>query len=640
MVGSPITLSNAKYIVVGIMPSSFDFPVATIHTEFWMLLHWADIGGTTSRRNHSVQVIARLEPAVDSAKATLALNAVARTLAHDFPEAQAHRGLQLRSLADNVVGKIRPALLVLLGAVSLVLLIACANVANLLLARAAGRRRELAIRTALGAARTRLVRQMLTESALLALAGGVFGVVVARVSLNVLSRLAANTLPRADSIDLNGTVLAFALGVSLATGLLFGIVPALRASRTELRHDLSDAAGRSSAGAVRHRTLNLLVAGEIALSLVLLVGAGLVIRSFLELVETDPGFKPKRVLTFHATPPAGVLADSLRYSQFYGAVLDRLRSTPDVRAAAFTSTLPIEDGPTDRYFGIEGRAVDSANIPDAQWRVVSSDYFKALGIQVLAGREFDDRDDAHAPPVAVINDELVHRYFPHENPVGQRLHFNGVPFTIVGIVKSVRQVSLEQTAQAEFYVPAPQAVSQLGPVAFVVSTRSDPATLALIVRAAVHDVAPHQPVYQLVTMTDVISTSLSGRRLVLVLLGVFAALALLLSAAGVYGVMSYAVSQRTREIGIRIALGARGDDVWLMVLRDAAVVAALGVAGGLVAAVLLTRLLHGLVYGVGTYDPLTFAVAPGLIAFVALLAGALPALRATRIDPLNAMRAD
>jgi predicted permease len=306
-----------------------------------------------------------------------------------------------------------------------VLLIACANVANLLLARAAGRRRELAIRTALGAARNRLVRQMLTESAMLAFSGGVLGVIVARVSLNALSRFASNTLPRAESIGLNAAVLSFAFAVSLATGLLFGIVPALRASRTDLREDLSDAAGRSSAGAARHRTLNLLIAGEIALSLVLLVGAGLVIRSFLTLVETDPGFRPERVLTFHATPPAGVHADSVRYTQFYGAVLQRLRSTPDVRSAAFTSALPIEDGPTDRYFGIVGRAVDSTNIPDAQMRVVSSDYFRALGIPVLVGREFDDRDDAHAPPVVVINDELAHRYFPHENPLGQRLQYNG-----------------------------------------------------------------------------------------------------------------------------------------------------------------------------------------------------------------------
>ena len=641
VIGSTILLSNIQYRVIGIMPEAFDFPVGTVHNDFWIPLDWSSVGGTTSRRNHSLRVVARLAPGVDSASAARALSAKARELAQDFPQAQTGRGFVVASLANNVVGKVRPALFVLVGAVALVLLIACANVANLLLARATGRRRELAIRTALGAARARLVRQLLTESVLLAGAGGLLGLVIARLSLNALVRLAADTLPRAQSIQLNGAVVAFALAVSIATGLLFGLAPAFRATRTDLREDLSDAAGRSSAGAARHRTLDALITAEIALSLVLLVGAGLVIRSFVALLDTDAGFRAERVLSFHTTPPAGQLTDSNRYALFYGPLLAHLRELPGVRVAAFTSMLPIEDGPTDRYFGVVGRAVDSTNIPDAEMRVVSSSYFRTLGIPVVAGREFDDRDDALAPLVAIVNDRLASQYFPGQNPVGQRIDGLGSrPFTIVGVVKAVRQIGLDQAARAEFYLAAPQATNQFGSVAFVVATRGDPSALAASVRRIVHDFAPRQPVYQLATMTTVVSRSLAGRRLVLVLLGGFAALALALSAAGVYGVMSYAVAQRTREIGIRMALGAHAWDVAMMVLRSTGSVTATGVAAGLLGAALLMRLMRGIVYGVSTYDPLTFVVVPAVIAVVALAAGVVPAARAARVDPLRAMRVE
>jgi putative ABC transport system permease protein len=641
IVGSTILMSNIKYRVVGIMPDGFDFPVGIVHNDFWTVMDWTNVGGTTSRRNHSLHVLARLAPWADSASAARALAAKARELAQDFPQAQTGRGFAVASLANNVVGKVRPALFVLIGAVALVLLIACANVANLLLARATGRRRELAIRTALGAARTRLVRQLLTESVLLAGAGGVIGLAIARLSLNVLVRLAADTLPRAESIQLDGAVVAFALAVSVATGLLFGLAPAFRATRTDLREDLSDAAGRSSAGAARHRALDALITAEIALSLVLLVGAGLVIRSFMALLDTDAGFRAERVLSFHTTPPAGQLTDSNRYALFYRPLLEHLRQLPDVRVAAFTNILPIEDGPTDRYFGVVGRAVDSTNIPDAEMRVVSSGYFRTLGVAVVAGREFDDRDDALSPPVAIVNDRLASQYFPGENPIGQRINGLGArELTIVGVVKSVRQIGLDQAARAEFYLAAPQATNQFGPVAFVLATRGDPDVLAPAIRRIVHDVAPRQPVYQLATMTTVVSRSLAGRRLVLVLLGAFAALALALSAAGVYGVMSYAVAQRTREIGIRMALGAHAWDVATMVLRSTGSVTATGVAAGLLAAALLMRLMRGLVYGVSTYDPLTFVAVPLLIAVVALAAGVVPAARAARVDPLRAMRVE
>jgi putative ABC transport system permease protein len=641
LIGSAITLGGTKYTVIGVMPASFDFPVSPVRNDFWRLLTTASMIQNTGRGNHSLAVIGRLESGADSASAAADLARITSRIAQEFPESQKNRGALAVSLAGNIVGKVRPALLVLLGAVGLVLLIACANVANLLLARAAGRRREIAIRTALGAARMRLLRQLLTESIVLAVTGGMLGLAVAEWGLHSLVRLAADSLPRSESVGLNGRVLLFATIVSLATGFIFGIVPALRASRTDLREDLSESAGRTSASRRQNRTLDALIVGEIALSLVLLVGAGLVIRGFVSLLHIEPGFKPNGVLAFHASAPSASGADA-RYGQFYGPVLQRLRALPGVRSAAFTSMLPIQDGMMDNYFTIIGRPVPAINEhPDAELRVVSSDYFRTLGISVVAGREFTDADGAGAPPVVLINEELAHRYFPTDDPVGKQIDpGNGVASTIVGVVKSVRQMSLDQEPHAEFYIDAAQAPHYLGVMAFVLSTRGAPETFVTSVRNAVRAVAPQQPVYRIATMNAVIANSLATRKLVLVLLTIFAGLALALSAAGVYGVMSYGVSQRTREIGIRMALGARAGDVTGMVMRDAAKIVGAGVGIGILGAALLTRLLQSLLYDVGAHDPLTFAVVPVLIVVTALLASALPAWRAARVDPLTATRAE
>jgi predicted permease len=589
-----------------------------------------------------LDVVARLATGVDSARAAADLRVLAGRLAQEFPDAQTGRGILLMSLSGNIVGKIRPALLVLLGAVGLVLLIACANVANLTLARAAGRRREIAIRTALGAERARIVRQLLTESALLALIGGAVGLVVARGALQLLLAIASSILPRTDDIGLQASVLVFTTVLALLTGIGVGVVPALRTSRVDLRPDLSDAAGKSTAGAARQRSLNALVAAEIALSLVLLVGAGLMIRSFVALLDTGTGFRSDHVLAFHASAPSGAVPDSLRYVQFYRPVLDRIRATPGVRSAGVISTLPIQDGATDRYFQIVGRPVEtsSGRRPDAQMRIVSPGYFRTLGIPVLAGRDVDERDVAASEHIVIVNDELVRQYFPGESPILKQIDMGAGPLTIVGVVKSVRQIGLDQLALAEFYVPVTQERYNTNAMAFVVSTSGPPEALAKAAREAVRGVAPQQPVYQIATMDDVISASLASRRLLLTLLGAFAALALALSVAGVYGVMTYSVSQRTREIGIRMALGARAGDVTAMVLLDAARTTAAGVAAGLLVAALLVGALRAMLYGVGAHDPLTFVAAPVIIAVVGLLAGAIPALRAARIDPLGAMRAE
>jgi putative ABC transport system permease protein len=643
VLGSQITLSGVKHTVVAIMPSRFAFPIATTPTSIWIPLRWPDIGGATSRSNHSLEVIARLTNGVDSARAAADLRVLSGRLAQEFPSAQNGRGVLLMSLSGNIVGKIRPALLVLLGAVGLVLLIACANVANLTLARAAGRRREIAVRTALGAERARIVRQLLTESTLLALIGGALGLLVAWGALQLLLALAASILPRTDEIGLEAPVLLFTTLLALLTGIGVGIMPALQTSRVDLRPDLSDGAGKSTGGAARQRSLNVLAAAEIALSLVLLVGAGLMIRSFVALLDTGTGFRSDHVLVFHASAPSGVtVADSLRYTQFYGPVLERLRATPGVRSAGIISTLPIQDGATDRYFTIVGRPVDSTSghRPDAQMRVVSGGYFRSLGIPVLAGRDVDDRDMAASEHIAIVNDELVRQYFPGEAPIGKQIDMGTGPLTIVGVVKSVRQIGLDQRALAEFYLPATQERYNTNAMAFVVATSGPPETLARAAREAVHSVAPRQPIYQIETMDDVIATSLASRRLLLTLLGTFASLALALSMAGVYGVMTYGVSQRTREIGIRMALGARALDVTTMVLLAAAKTTAVGIAFGLLGATVLVGALRVMLYGVGAHDPLTFVVAPVIIAIIALGAGAVPAIRAARIDPLGAMRAE
>jgi putative ABC transport system permease protein len=641
VIGSPIALGGVPHIIIGVMAAGFDFPLTPTRNDIWLPLDLRGMGNLTNRSNHTIQVVGRLIAGVDSAKAMSGLVPLSRALAEQFPKAQRERGFVTVSMRGSIVGDVRVALLVLLGAVGVVLLIACANVANLLLARAAGRRREVAIRAALGATRRRLVRQFMTESVLLAAASGIAGLVIARLGLTALVLLAGRTLPRAETVGLDAHVLLYAMAISLATGLGFGIIPARRATRSDLREDLAESAGRSSGGRRQHRMLNALIVGEIALSLVLLTGAGLIVRSFLNLLGTETGFEPARVLTFRVAAPAGAVADRLHYRQFHGVVLDRLRALPGVRAAGFTNLLPIQDGTTDSFIQIIGHPVETAEgrRPDAQIRYVSSDYFKSLRIPVLSGRELTDRDTDEAPPVMVVNDELVRRFMSGEEPIGKQIDpGNGIPATIVGVVRSVRQVGLDRPAEPELYLSAAQQRRSPGPMTFVVSTAGDPLALAAAARRIVHDVAPSQPVFRLGTMDGVIAESLKTRRLVLVLLAGFAGLALVLAAAGVYGVMSYAVSQRTREMGIRMALGARGSDVAALILGDAGRVMLAGVVLGLLAAAALTRVVRSIVFGVGIYDPLTFAAVPAFTAAVALLAGVIPAIRASRIDPLVTMR--
>jgi predicted permease len=642
ILGKQISLNNTLHTVVGVMPPSFDFPIQAIHTDVWRPLVLAT-SADQQRGNHWMSVVGRLKPGMDSASATARMMAITKRIAAEHPDDMRERGVSVNTMNGVVVGKVRTPLLMLLGAVAVVLLVACANVANLLLARASGRRREVAIRTALGADRGRLIRQFLTESVLLALAGGTAGIAIAHWGLEGILAYAAGSLPRTDVIRIDLSVLAFAATVSVLTGLVFGLVPALRASRIDLRQDLNESAGRAGTSRQHHRTLDSLIVAEIALSLVLLVGAGLLVRGFVALTSVDPGLRAENVLTFHVASPTGQFSDSVRYTQFYGPVLERIRNLPGVQSAGLTSLLPIQASGWNGLFSIVGRPEekDPSRATFAEYRVVSSNYFKSLGVRLVKGREFSDQDSYDAPQVVIVNEEFVRRYFPNEEPIGKQINaWKPMPSTIVGVANSVRQVSLDQPPAPEVYVAAAQTPRNIGDVTYVVSTKGTPELLVSAVREAVRSVAPNQPIYVVKSMEQVISDSLQSRKLTLSLLAIFAILAVVLSAAGVYGVMSYGVSQRRREIGIRMALGARGGEVTSMVLRDAAKLAGIGVTIGLLGASLLTRILTGMVYGVGTRDPATFAAVAGLIGAVAVGASLIPALRAARVDPLTAMRAE
>ena len=641
ILGRSILLSGTPYTVIGVMPSSFDFPIRNPHNDFWMPLVFLE-RELSSRGSHWLQTVGRLKPGLDSARATADLVPIADRLARDYPEDQKDRGIKVSPMTTVVVGRVRPALLMLLGAVGAVLLIACVNVANLLLARAAARRREVALRTALGAERGRLVRQFLTESIVLSLGGGALGVVVGRWGLSAIVSLAATSLPRADAVRVDGLVLLFVMLLSMVTGVAFGVIPALRTADTDLREDLAESTSRGGSGRRHHRTLNVLVSTEIALSVVLLVGAGLLVRGFIELIDTDLGFKPERVVTFRVSAPPS-LADSARYESFYRPVLERLRVMPGVRSAGIINMLPIQSSGMNGYFDILGRPVEteSSRRPFAEFRVVSNDYFRTLGIPVLAGREFDARDAAASAPMLLVNEEFAKRYFPNESPLGKQIKpWSNTPATIVGVVGSARQRSVDRPPISEIYVSAAQRFENLGTMNFVVATAGREDALMRAARDVVHSVAPQQPVYQLQPMTAVVSGSLRPQRLTFVLLASLAGLAVLLSAAGVYGVMSYGVTQRTREIGIRMAIGAQRHSVVTMVMREAGRVAVVGILIGLFAASMLTKLLESMLFGVSARDPLTFGAVAILVSVIAGTASLVPALRASRVDPLLAIRAE
>ena len=654
-VGKSVRLDGVDFQVVGVLPRGFRFER---HVDVWTPLP-TTLDFFEVRDAHFLKVIARKKPGVSDAAVAADLAAFSTWLTETFPKSyppSATLGGRAEPLLDATVGNVRLALFVLLGAVALVLLIACANVANLLLARAATRQREMAIRAALGARRGRIIRQLLTESVLLAVAGGALGLVFAAWAVDGLIGLAPTSLPRAAEAALDGRVLAFTAAIALGTGVAFGLMPALAASRPDLHDSLKDGTRGTTVG--RGRLGKALVVGEVAVSLVLLVGTGLMVRSFLRLRAVDPGFRADHGLTLSISLPVPdskkTDADRERFVHFFGAVGERLAQLPGVSAVGGIDNMPLtRHTASDVTFDIEGfTPADPADTPDCEMRIVAGDWFSAMGIPVVRGRGFAASDTATSLPVVVVNQAWVKKYSPDRDALGRRVRqlgrrlrqleaHNATPpwATIVGVIGDVRGYGLDQPKQAEMYWPLKQK-RDASDMTMVVRTSGDPAALAGAARAGVAEVDASQPVFDVKPLEDYVGESLSQRRFTLTLMTLFGLVALLLAAVGIYGVMAYTVAQRTPEIGIRVALGATAAMVLGMVLRDGMKLVALGLVLGGVAALALTRVGASLLWGVSSTDAATYLVIAATLAAVALVAILIPARRATRVDPMQALRAE
>jgi putative ABC transport system permease protein len=563
-------------------------------------------------------------------------------LAQQYPEDNKGRRTVLLSLHDRVVANTRSSLQILLGAVSLVLLIACANFANLLLARAAGRRQEIVIRAALGAGRGRLIRQMLTESTMLSVLGGLGGLLLAKWGIDLLTALKPANLPRLSSIGIDGWVLAFTLGVSILTGVVFGLVPALTASKLDVNEALKEGGRASTGGVARHRVRSLLVVSEIALALVLLIGAGLLIKSIWKLRTIDPGFNPENLLTMRIELPESRYKEIPKQIQFRDRALEAVNAIPGVQSALI-SELPMTEN-LMHNFVIDGRPqVAPGEEPELETRTVAGDYFRTMGIPVLQGRDFNAQDRADSTTVGLVNESFVREYFPNEDPIGARIAWaRGNPrrwMTIVGVVGDVKQYGLNLPELPAFYNSYEQQ-DQPWKRWMYLAVRSDINTTSVAsqVKGQIWSVDKQIPVTKLRTMNEVMAASLAAQRFNMTLMGIFAAVALVLAAIGIYGVISYSVTQRTHEIGIRMALGAETGDVLSIVLRQGLQLAGIGVAVGIGAAFVLTRLMSSLLFGVSTTDPVVFVTISLILTGVALGATFIPARRATKVDPMIALR--
>ncbi len=638
ILGKSVTLNGTACTVIGIMPRGFQLPH---DAGLARPIAFTSAEQTTSG-NHYLEVIARLKPGVTIKEAAGEMSAIAGRLEQTFPNTNVGHGVVLVPLHEQVVGEVRPALLVLLGAVGFVLLIACANVANLLLARSAARRKEIAIRTALGASRARIIRQLLTESLFLAVLGGAAGLLLAMWGVDLLIRLIANSIPRANEISLDGRVLGFTLLISLMTGLLFGLLPALQTSRPDLTESLKEGGRDSAESFRRNRARSLLVVCEVALTLVLLIGAGLLIKSFLRLRDVNPGFNPAGTLTLELSLPASKYSDGAQIAGFYQQLLPRVEALPGVQAAGAVSVLPLSGNDESNFVGIEGhQPLPPGQALRAGRRIVNPDYFRAMGIPLKRGRPFTQADTRETERVMIINETMAHRFFaPDEDPLGKRIRTGGGSspwLSVVGVVGDVRHGGLDRDARPEMYFPYLQAPSRS--MALVVrAAAGDPLKLAGPVRGQVLSLDKDQPIGNVMSLEQLLAESVAPRRFSMLLLGLFAAVAMILAAVGIYGVMSYSVAQRTREIGIRMALGAQAADVLRMVVGQGMVLAVIGLGVGLATALAVTRVMSSLLFEVSATDPLTFAGVSILLAVAALLACYIPARRATKVEPVVALR--
>jgi putative ABC transport system permease protein len=658
IIGKPLTLEGVPYVVVGIMPPGFDYPpffllqggFYSTPPDLWVPL---DLKGpkllgidVTYRGATFLEVMGRLRTGVSLAGARSDLETINARLEQEYPETNKGWGVTAVPLQTQFTGNVKPALLVLMGAVGFVLLIGCANAANLLLARSVTRQREVAIRLAMGASRLRLVRQLLTESVLLALGGGALGLALASGATRLLVSLSPPTIPHIGESSLDAQVLAFTLLVAILTGVIFGLAPALQAIGPKLSEALKEGSQAAAGGFQRLRLRNLLVISEVALSFVLLIGAGLLLRSFARLRAVNPGLDTHNLLTVWVRLSATRYPDPARRPDFFKQVLARVGTLPGVQSAAAIDAPPWSGAVGTYTFEIEGRpAVSSAERPMASPHVVSVNFFRTAGIPLLKGRTFTEADDAGRSGVIVINDAMARRFFPGEDPVGKRINFLDAPaapawLTIIGVVGDVHYGALNVEPGADVYAsylqPYPVFPSLF--MTLLLRTPADPSGLAAAVRHQVMSVDPDQPIGTLKTMDDFLDASVSKERLSMVLLGIFAGLALILAVLGIYGVISYGVSQRTREIGVRMALGAQPGDVLKLILKQGARLALIGAVIGLGASFGLTRLMASLLYGVSSSDPATFAAVTLALMAAAVAAAYLPARSATRVAPTAALR--
>jgi predicted permease len=650
IVGKQIALNGTSYTIVGVIPASFSF-YGHDRDVYTPIGQWNDTSFRDRRVDLSSRGVGRLKPGVTLSQATADMDGIAQNLALAYPEADKNVGITLISMKEDIVGKVQPFLIVLVAAVGFLLLIACVNVANLLLARSMGRSREFAIRAAMGASQGRVIRQLLSESILLAGLGGALGLLLAVWGTKAVLGTLPGALPRASEVSLDSRVLLFTLALSLFAGIIFGLAPALKSSRVNLEEILKES-GRGSSGA-RQRLQGVFVAVEVAMALVLLVGAGLMVRSLAALWRVDPGFNPSHAITFTLSLPAGPATNSAETRARLRHFDDKMHSIPGVQAVSVTlGSRPMIHNSSEPFW-IEGQP-KPANLPEmhqAMFYLAESGFQRAMGVTLQRGRFITPQDDEHAPVVIVIDDVFARTYFADENPIGKHINLAGfgVQAEIVGVVGHVKQWGLDADSksaiEAQFDYPFMQLPEKLMPlaadaVAVVLRTEGDPTGVMASVRRAVAEIDSREVIYNVQTMNEVVSNSFAARRLSMMLLGVFAALALVLACVGIYGVISYLVGQRTHEIGVRMALGAQQNDVLRLIIGHGARMALVGVAVGIVAAMGLTRLMANQLFGVSPHDPITFVGVAGLLIIVAVAACYIPARRAMRVDPIIALRCD
>jgi putative ABC transport system permease protein len=649
-VGQRLKLNDQDYTVVGVMPRGFQFPHASLPfaqpAEVWIPLVYPSEQVAQRQGPYYLSVLAHLKPGVTLSQARAQMNALGQTFEKQYRGYRGPNGedggwrITIAPLREEAVGSSRTALLILFGAVGLVLLIACANVANLMLVRATAQQKEVAIRTALGASRWRIARQWLIESLLLALLGSGLGLLLALWSVDLLIKLGPVGLPRVQEIKIDARVVVFTMGLAILTGVLCSLIPTLRASKLDLQSALKE--NRALGGWRRQFGRNVLVVGEVALSLMLLIGAGLLVKTFVRLQRVNPGIAANQVLTAQINLPESRYREPVQASAFYRELIERLEVLPGVQGASVSTMRPLNGSARSDPFAIEGRPFDPSNLNSAGWQMVGANYFRTLGIPLVQGRDFTAQDtNENAPIVAVINEAMARRFWPNENPIGRRITL-GLPrpdnpwITIVGIAKDLPHRAIDSTPEPDWYFS--RALGSQRDRYLFVRTAGDPTNLAALIRIQVSAIDREQPVTNIESMRDVIAETVAPRKFNMLVFGLFAALAVVLAAMGIYGVISYAVAERTQEIGVRVALGARAVDVVNLVLRGGLSLALIGVAIGLAGAFALTRLMKSLLFGVSPTDAVMFAsVSVGVIA-VALLACYIPARRATKVDPMVALR--